>query len=177
MAVQIAFLRGISVSGRRMIPMRELQRVVEDAGFAGARIFLQTGNVLLPGDMPAADARRTLEAAITAAFGHDVPVAVRPAAAVRAAVEACPFDTPEGVVVYAALWVEPPDPERLATLATGLPATDDALAVGDGHVYVQYRGGVHTSPLSNGLLERRLRVALTSRNLNTLRRLAELAGV
>ncbi|MDO9257214.1 MAG: DUF1697 domain-containing protein [Bacteroidales bacterium] len=42
----IAFLRGINVSGQKLIKMEALRRVLADNGFADVKTFIQSGNVI-----------------------------------------------------------------------------------------------------------------------------------
>lgn len=167
----VGLVRGINV-GNRKIAMADLRALAEQAGFRDVRTVLNTGNVVLSADEGAEGVRNGLERALAQHFGETVPVAVRTPVAMREAAAACPFVPETGEVVYAGFLVEPPAPEAFSTLSERLPETDDAIEVGDQVVYVLYRHGVHTSPLSNNWLERRLKVGVTSRNLNTVRRLA-----
>ena len=43
----IALLRGINVSGQKLIKMAELRTSLEKAGFAGAKTYIQSGNLIL----------------------------------------------------------------------------------------------------------------------------------
>jgi uncharacterized protein (DUF1697 family) len=42
----IAFLRGINVSGQKLIKMDALRKVLTDAGFEDVRTYIQSGNIL-----------------------------------------------------------------------------------------------------------------------------------
>jgi hypothetical protein len=42
----IALLRGINMGGRNLLPMEHLARLFEEAGCAGVRTYIQSGNVL-----------------------------------------------------------------------------------------------------------------------------------
>lgn len=42
----IAFLRGINVSGQKLIKMEALRKVMTDNGFADVKTFIQSGNVI-----------------------------------------------------------------------------------------------------------------------------------
>jgi uncharacterized protein (DUF1697 family) len=46
MFTYISMLRGINVSGRRLIPMAELRRLYESLESANVRTYLQSGNVV-----------------------------------------------------------------------------------------------------------------------------------
>ena len=42
----IAFLRGINVSGQKIIKMETLRKVLSEAGFSDVQTYIQSGNVL-----------------------------------------------------------------------------------------------------------------------------------
>jgi uncharacterized protein (DUF1697 family) len=46
MATYLSILRGINVSGQKMIKMDALKKMYESAGFSNVRTFIQSGNVV-----------------------------------------------------------------------------------------------------------------------------------
>lgn len=42
----IAFLRGVNVSGQKIIKMETLRKVISDAGFTDVKTYIQSGNIL-----------------------------------------------------------------------------------------------------------------------------------
>ncbi|MEX1335073.1 MAG: DUF1697 domain-containing protein, partial [Candidatus Limnocylindrales bacterium] len=46
----LALLRGINVGGRNRILMADLRACFEDAGYAGVRTYIQSGNVIFVAD-------------------------------------------------------------------------------------------------------------------------------
>lgn len=172
MSTYIGLVRGINV-GSRQIAMADLRQLAEGEGLQQVRTLLNTGNLILESDYGPLAVRERLEGALSRHFGEPIPVAVRTPAQMAGAVSSCPFEPQSGEVVYVGFLVEPASPAALAGLSDRLPRTEDRLEVGNDAVFILYRNGVHTSPLSNVLLERRLKVGVTSRNLNTVRRLAE----
>jgi uncharacterized protein (DUF1697 family) len=175
-ALHIALLRGVNVSGRRMIPMAALRAVTAGLGFEKVATHIQTGNLLFESARDPQDVRLALEAAIMSAFGHAVKVAVRSPQEIAEVVGGCPFEPAEGEVVYVAFATTPWEPGRGAEVSGRATVGGDSFALGDHHVYIHYRSGVHGSPLSNAYFERAVGVALTSRNLSTLGRLRDLAA-
>jgi len=74
----VALLRGINVGGNNIIPMAELAKAFEKAGYAGVKTYIQSGNVVFKTskkDAPAieADVARFL----SKAFRYDATVVVR----------------------------------------------------------------------------------------------------
>ncbi len=168
----IALLRGINVNGHRMIRMADLRSLASGLGFEDVETYIQTGNVLLRSDGTEETVRSALEEALRGWFREEVPVAVRTPEQLRDVAATCPFAPQRDTVVYVGFFVRPPDPSRAADLAQRLPRTGDEMQLGERHVYIHYRQGVHRSPLSNAFFERALGVDITSRNLRTVQALA-----
>jgi uncharacterized protein (DUF1697 family) len=74
----IAFLRGINVSGQKIIKMEVLRKVFSDAGFADVVSYIQSGNVLFNSD--ARDSEQLIlqiEELIVNSFGFRTEVILR----------------------------------------------------------------------------------------------------
>jgi len=93
----VALLRGFNVGGHRRVPMADLRRALEVAGFAGVRTYLQGGNVgeqVAVGDrvvylhLPNGFGRSKLAAAITER-NLGMPVTARNWRTVLALLEMC----------------------------------------------------------------------------------------
>ena len=76
--------------------MTRVVEVFDDAGFAGAWTYGNTGNVIFEATGPRADLERTLEHSLERAFGFEMTTFVRTAAELRQAVEAKPFAVSPG---------------------------------------------------------------------------------
>lgn len=74
----VALLRGINVSGQKLIKMETLRKVMEDFGFQNIKTYIQSGNILF--DTTENITPETLEKQIhdliEAHFGFDVSVVV-----------------------------------------------------------------------------------------------------
>ena len=67
----VALLRGINVGGKNLIRMEDLRTCFEEHGFAGARTYIASGNVLF--ETTATDPRRLtkrIEAALSKEMGQ-----------------------------------------------------------------------------------------------------------
>ncbi len=73
----VVLLRGINVGGKRKVPMADLRAMLEDAGYERVRTYIQSGNVILESDRPAAGIEDHVEATLERALGFPVVVVVR----------------------------------------------------------------------------------------------------
>ncbi len=168
----VVLLRGINVGGRNRLPMADLRRVAAGLGWAGVRTHVASGNLVCdapeaaPGDL--ADA---LAAALRADPGLDVGVMAFGADAFRAILRDCPWPDAPGTAVHGWLCAAPPDPDRAAIEA--LRAPSESIEFRGLCTFLHAPDGIGRSRLAERL-ERLLGTAATARNLNTLRRLAEM---
>jgi uncharacterized protein (DUF1697 family) len=175
----VALLRGVNVSGHRSIKMSELARLFEGLGFDSVQTYIQSGNVLFrTEEQDAGQLRTRIEDGILKVFGFSVPVVLRTSVELQTIVEKCPYAPDalsDGEQLYVSLLADEPSPEGIERLHAFKPTVDDYRLIGQ-EVYVLYRQSAHKSPLSNNFFERKLGVAATTRNWNTLNKLVALAG-
>lgn len=174
----IALLRGVNVNGHRPVRMDALRALVAELGYADVRTYIQSGNVLLrSADAEAAQVGCALEAGIARRLGLDVAVVVLDEAELAAIAAGNPFvhEGPGPGDLYVTLLAQAPAADRLAALdpRAFLP---DRYAPAGRCVYVHCPNGFHRTKLTNAFFEARLGGPATTRNWQTVLRLARLAG-
>lgn len=175
MTIYVALLRGINVAGQKIIPMADLRTLFVKLGFADAKTFIQSGNVVFTAAQAAPALRKTLEAGILKRFAMEVTVIVKSLPELAKIVKANPYGiTGEGERVYLTYLAEPPGKDGIKALDATRNATDDFTIARDA-VYILVRGGYGKSQFSNNFVEKKLAVRATSRNLETSQRLIDLA--
>jgi uncharacterized protein (DUF1697 family) len=165
-----ALLRGINVGGIR-ITMPDLRRCFEDAGCREVRTYLQTGNVVFTHDGTRPEVKALLEAALTSTFHYEAFVLLYEQSTLRGVIDGYPFargDEHHAYVVFvddAAAWRE------LAELSAGL---DEPLRAEPGLLYWKVlKGQTLGTPFSKLAAKPRYKRCTTTRNLNTLERMAD----
>jgi uncharacterized protein (DUF1697 family) len=164
----IALLRAVNVGGNGKLPMTELKTICDRAGFAKAKTYIASGNVVFQSPKSESQVKKTLEAALESYAGKPVGVLVRTAAEMAAVAAANPFpDAPPSKTVAIFLDTTPP----ANTLDTIANQTTEQLRLGQREIYVYYPDGIGQS---------KLRISAsktgTARNINTISKLVELAG-
>jgi uncharacterized protein (DUF1697 family) len=162
----VALVRAVNVGGRKLL-MEDLRRIAGDLGFAQPRTFIASGNLLFESGLAEKTVKRTLEEALSEHTGATVEVMVRTAAEMAAAGKANPFpDAPANRV--AAIFLD--HPPSANSIEGAKNRTDEEIALGTREIYVHYPSGMGTSKL-------RIPAANhgTARNMNSVKRLAELA--
>lgn len=175
MAIYIALLKGINVSGKNMIKMAELKRLMEEAGFRQVETYINSGNLLFPSDEEEEALRRKIEDIIAAGFGLSIPVVLRTAEELRRILAESPFSgdvEPSGKNVNVGLMREALTEEAADKLAK-YKGADDYRIIGR-EIHLLFRQSVADSKLANQVPK--IGGYVTVRNWNTMNKLAELAG-
>ena len=166
--VFVALLRAVNVGGTGKLPMSDLRRLCEKAGFRAVRTYIASGNVVAERDGSEADAKAALEAELKAYAGKPVGVIVRSAAEMAEVMAKNPFPNQAASRTFAVFLDGPPPPDALASVAG---RADEELRLGAREIYVHYPSGMGRSKL-------RIPAARggTARNMNTVAKLAAMAA-
>lgn len=188
MEVYIALLRGINVSGQKLIKMDSLRKTFEGLGFAQVQTYIQSGNVLFTAeavtDAGLKECKERIEQEIERVYGFIVPVVVKRLAEWHEIIAQNPYapggvrakandSIEEGASLYVSLLGQEPDAaacERLLACSSDA----DAFTLIGGQVYILCRPGYGKSLFSNNFIEKKLGVYATTRNWQTMNKLAEL---
>ncbi len=170
-----AFLRGINVGGNKKVPMADLRAAVEGLGHTDVATLLQSGNVVFTsgGRKAGAALAAELERAIDEHIGVTCRVLVRSSAELATVVRDNPMSeaVSEPSRFHLCFLEKTPAADRVAALEAEDFAPDEFF-FGDGVLYVWYRAGVQESRLAK-VVDRRLGVAVTARNWNTVSKVLE----
>ena len=168
----VALLRGINVGGHNKVPMADLRQLCAGLGWAGVQTYVASGNLVFAATGTAQGLADTLCRAMAAQMGVDVALIVLPGAAIRAALDACPYDPQAGSHVHIFfLWV---DPALDWAVYEALRRPDEALSVQGRIAFLFAPDGIGRSKLAQKLHQVVTGTAMTARNLNTLRKLVEM---
>lgn len=178
MQTYISLLRGINVSGHKLIKMDDLKKAYGELKFFDIRTYLQSGNVIFRG--PAADTK-TLSSKITnkirESFGFDVPVIVLTVDALKEIIRNNPLIVHEtadssgfAVTILSERIKKADDTIFQQNLSVG-----EAFYIADDAVYLYCPNGYGRTKLSNSFIERKLKVVATTRNWRTANELVKLA--
>jgi uncharacterized protein (DUF1697 family) len=166
-----AFLRGVNVGGVNL-KMADVAHALVDAGFTNVRTILASGNIMLDSRAGADAVRTKAETTLRQRFGYDAWVLVYPIEAVRAIVDAYPFEPElEGYQSYVTFVSDTDVLNELAALADQAEA-DEKIARGPdsaGVIYWQVPKN-HTldSTIGKTMGKKRYKSSTTTRNMRTL---------
>jgi uncharacterized protein (DUF1697 family) len=165
----VALLRAVNVGGTSKLSMSDLKSLAEEAGFDCPRTYIASGNLLFTTELGEQRVRETLEAGLARHMGKPVPVMVRTAAEIAAVEQANPFKDAPGRRVMVTFLNDSP-PHDAINEARGVDG--ERLALGKREIYMDYCGAL----LGRSKLRIPAAAAGTARNMNTVQKLAEMAG-
>lgn len=174
MATRIVLLRAVNVGGATL-PMADLRAIATDLGATDVRTYIASGNLVadVPGDPAVFD--RALEQAVERRFGFFREAISRTPAQVRSALDAHPFEVIEAKYSYVTFLTGEPTGDAIERAHT-FETHDDRWQVIGSEMHVRYADGAGRPQMKTDTIARALGVAGTARNLNTVRKLVELAG-
>jgi uncharacterized protein (DUF1697 family) len=173
----LALLRGINVGGKNKVEMSRLKTVFESIGATEVRTYINSGNVIFVHDGAPTRLSAAIEKAIGAEFGFEVRIVLRTVDEVMSLTKAIPAAWKEDTsmrcnVMF--LWDDVDDPSVLdhLTIKDGI---DDVKYVPGTIVWRVDRDVVTRSGMMR-LVSDDLYKRMTIRNVNTVRKLADLMG-
>jgi len=179
MTTYISMLRGINVSGSKIIRMADLKAMVESLGFTNVETYIQSGNVVFRGkETDPSGVSGRIAGAIAKKFGFAVPVVIRQPKELASILRKNPFAGRRGVDekrLYVTFLAEKPLPALVKALEPLTSKSKDEYAVMGKEVYLHCPKGYGTSHLSNTFFEKNLKVVATTRNWNTVNILYSMA--
>ena len=168
MPVFIVLLRAVNVGGTGKLPMGDLKRLCEKAGFRNVRTYIASGNVVAQRDGSEAKAKAALEAELQAHSGKPVGVIVRTAPEVAEVVANNPF-TDRSASRTVAIFLDHAPPADALKDVKG--QANEEVRLGAREIYVHYPDGIGRSKLRIPAAEDG-----TARNMNTVAKLAAMAA-
>lgn len=167
----VALLRAINVGGHQ-VKMDRLRALFGEMGFERVETFIASGNVIFDAKGDAAKLEARIETHLKEALGYEVASFLRTPKELAALAALHPFDDEEAAHgLYVGFLKEPPSAEAREKLLALRSETAD-FDVRGREVWWLSRISMADSRISNGSLEKALRMAATFRNVTTVRKLA-----
>ncbi|MBZ5554911.1 MAG: DUF1697 domain-containing protein [Acidobacteriia bacterium] len=176
MTIYIAFLRGINVGGKSLLPMKELVAVLEDLGSQNVHTYIQSGNAVFESrDKDASRLSRTISAEIKKRRGFESHVLVLKLKDLERAIAENPF--PEAEIdprfLHVGFLASSPRNPNLKMLES-IKSSSERFHLIDNLFYLHAPEGVGKSKLA-AKTEKLLGVAMTDRNWRTVLKVWEMA--
>ena len=173
MKIHISILRGINVSGQKKIKMADLKALYEQLGFKNVQTYIQSGNVVFERDETnPKKLEQLIFDGIKKQYGFEVPNLILSPTEVEDALNKNPFKDIDKM--YFTFLADIPTKENIEKLYTYNFEEEYYELIGK-VVYFHCPNGAGRAKMSNNFFESKLKVMATSRNLNTTKKLLEMA--
>ena len=175
----VSILRGINVSGQKIIKMADLKSLYENLGFGNVVTYIQSGNVIFETDnKTTADIKSTIEKAIERKYKFTVPAIIRTNKELKKVIDQCPFGdidfNKDGTKVLVTFLATKPEKNKVNKIKRFVVAPED-LVVSGKEIYLYCPNGYGKSKLSNTFLENKLDIEATTRNIKSVLKLHDLS--
>ena len=172
----IALLRGINVSGQKIIKMAELKVHFENLEFENVQTYIQSGNVIFCSkEKDNKKLKKIIESKIHEVYNFSVSVIILTKEDLQSAISNSPFNENNSDIskVYISYLDSIPDEIPLAELDKYKSPTEEFRIIGN-NIYLYFPDGYGRTKLNNNILEKKLNVRSTSRNWKTSNKLLKM---
>lgn len=170
MKTYVALLRGINISGQKIIKMADLRAILSAAGLHNVTTYIQSGNVLFQSENTIENSTQCIINAIEQHYGFIVPTIILTAQELQAAASNNPYNDAEGNRLYLTFLAEVPNTKGMPSIEA-LKKEDEYIQLIDKVLYFHCPNGVARSKITNNLIEKKLESRATTRNWRTTNKL------
>ncbi len=178
MQTYISILRGINVSGQKMIKMEELATLYKSLHFENVKTYIQSGNVVFQANQTDVhDLAKQIEERISERFGFQVPVMVKEKNEIASVLQNNPFIKSKEDVsrLHVTFLSNEPNQTNIDKIKQAQYEPDEYFILGS-VVYLFCPNGYGNTKLTNNFFENKLKVTATTRNWKTVNELMNMAN-
>ncbi|WP_164914122.1 DUF1697 domain-containing protein [Aquimarina sediminis] len=183
MKTYIALLRGINVSGQKVIKMADLKDKLQNIGLTSVTTYIQSGNIIFKYNN---DSTKTvsqlIKKEILKQYGFEVPVLVLTPEILVSIYKNNPFakrletEELEEKKMFFTLLSDAPDMAAIKELSSDLYKPEEFI-ITNRVVYFYAANGYARTKLTTNFFEKKLHSIATTRNLKTMIKLLELSDL
>ncbi len=174
MKTYITILRGINVSGHKMIKMEALRKMFEALNFKNVKTYIQSGNVVFQSKETNSDKlEKKIAKKIQEEFGFEVPVMVKELYEIKTVLKNNPFinKRKEDITkLHVTFLSGEPEMEAIDKIKEEQYIPDEFILAGK-NIYLFCLNGYGNTKLNNNFFENKLKVVATTRNWKTVNEL------
>ncbi|MDR2221586.1 MAG: DUF1697 domain-containing protein [Flavobacteriaceae bacterium] len=173
--VYIALLRGINVSGQKIIKMTDLKALCETLGYTDVQTYIQSGNIVFRSSPTTTTLlKEQLQNAIKEKFGFDVPICLYTLTDFTAILQQNTLYAQEKEnQLYLTYLNEGADFTLQADIESKMNEGDQLIFTPQA-VYIYVPQGYGKTKLTNTFIETKLKTEATTRNWKTSNKLVEI---
>ncbi|MEM6892673.1 MAG: DUF1697 domain-containing protein [Bacteroidota bacterium] len=175
METYIILLKGVNVGGNNRIKMAEFREHLLKKGFKNVKTYIQSGNIVLSQNASLDEVKKGVVEVLSLDYGYNVSVLVFTLKQFEDILAKCPYDAPENdKKVYFSFLEEVPDTKLLEEFQS-ISFPDELFELGEQCIYLLFQSGYSKANMTNTFIIKKLKVAASTRNLKTVKKILELA--
>jgi len=178
MTTYISILRGINVSGQKLIKMDALKKMYENLNFENIQTYVQSGNVIFSSkENDPKKIEKNIASGIETEFGFEVPVIVFNAKTLETIIDNNPFSKDklkESSFLHVTFLAENPKQFDLESILSKKQPNEE-IEFTNNAIYLYCPNGYGKTKLNNNFLETKLKVKATTRNWKTTNEILKLS--
>jgi len=177
MRTYIALLKGINVSGQKLIKMDDLRNSFSSLGFVNTRSYIQSGNIIFETNFQADTIENMIARKIEHDFGFQVPVLVYSVEKWKQMIDNNPFlgkSEMDISFLHISFLSKSPTNYNIESLNKKKLESEE-FHITENAVYLYCPHGYGKTKLNNGFWETQLRVIATTRNWKTATEILRIA--
>lgn len=175
MKTYIILLRGITPTGKNKVPMAPLRSELEKSGLKNVRTYIQSGNIIAVSSLSQSELQKLVRDVIKEHFGGDITVLAKTVDQFRKILKDNPFKNADTTKLYFTFLAAKPD-NLLVKEFLSPGYSPDGVEIIDDTVYVLCTTRYSDLKVNTNYIERKLKVAATTRIYNTIAKLVELGS-
>lgn len=176
MQTYIALLRGINVGGKKKIKMVDLKMHLKEERFEQIETYIQSGNIVFKTiDGSCSAFAKVIQEKIMSVYGFEILVIVLKIENLEKILSNCPFVGEAREQSYFTIFHSVPEAVVIKKV-NDLVLKNEQFKVTQHCVYLYPSNGYGRAKGNNNFFEKKLKVAATTRNYKTIKRLMEMVG-
>ena len=173
MSNYVALLRGINVSGQKIIKMEDLKKIFESLKFENVKTYIQSGNVIFESKESNLEILTIkIEKFLKAKLGYEVTVIIRTMEKMKEIVACNPFKKNKDKDAKPYVTFLSKKPEYIKIPLVSNDKSVEVFSIIDYDAFSLSRKVKGKSGFPNSFLESKLKIHATTRNWNTVSKIA-----
>jgi uncharacterized protein (DUF1697 family) len=173
----LALLRGVNVSGKNLIKMKDFQAILQENGLDNVTTYIQSGNIIFESQLSDnKEVENKISQLISKKYGFDVPVIILTLTKLENLIEYNPFSAEaneEPTKVLISFFTDLPSTELINKFKAVNYETERFKFEGK-YAYLYCMNGYGKAKINNNFFENKLKVKATTRNWKTVLKLFEM---
>jgi uncharacterized protein (DUF1697 family) len=178
MQTYISFIRGINIGGNKKVSMELLKEVYSSLGLSNVKTFGQSGNVVFEYSEGKSEIlSKKIEDKLKKDIGFEVSVLIRTKEELKKAIESNPFSAiskEELSKVCVAFLSDIPSKDNLGEIEK-IKDSSEKFVIAGKEIYLFFQKGYGRTKLTNNFFEKKLKVKSTTRTVNVIKKLVDIA--